>query len=63
MLGETTLAMLYVPLLFYLFDRFAEGDDEKAGKARPAPAAAAAAVAAPGSGGSGPGPHASREDV
>jgi multidrug efflux pump len=24
MIGETTLAMLYVPLLFYLFDRFAE---------------------------------------
>ena len=28
MIGETTLAMLYVPLLFYLFDRFAEGKDE-----------------------------------
>jgi multidrug efflux pump len=24
MLGETTLAMLYVPLFFYLFDRLAE---------------------------------------
>jgi multidrug efflux pump len=24
MIGETTLAMLYVPLLFYLFDKFAE---------------------------------------
>jgi len=24
MIGETTLAMLYVPLLFYLFDRFSE---------------------------------------
>ena len=24
MIGETTLAMLYVPLFFYLFDRFAE---------------------------------------
>ena len=24
MIGETTLAMLYVPLLFYLFDSFAE---------------------------------------
>jgi multidrug efflux pump len=24
MIGETTLAMLYVPLLFYLFDRFGE---------------------------------------
>ena len=30
MIGETTLAMLYVPLLFYLFDRMAEGGDEKA---------------------------------
>ena len=26
MLGETTLAMLYVPLLFYLFDRLKEGE-------------------------------------
>jgi len=24
MIGETTLAMLYVPLLFYLFDRLSE---------------------------------------
>ena len=33
MLGETTLAMLYVPLLFYLFDRLkerSEGKDEAA---------------------------------
>ena len=30
MIGETTLAMLYVPLLFYLFDRLAEGGKEKA---------------------------------
>ena len=29
MLGETTLAMLYVPLLFYLFDSFAERKKEK----------------------------------
>ena len=29
MIGETTLAMLYVPLLFYLFDRFAERSEEK----------------------------------
>src|SRR5262249_38853258 len=29
MLGETTLAMLYVPLLFYLFDKFKEGKEEK----------------------------------
>jgi len=28
MLGETTLAMLYVPLLFYLFDQLAEGKDK-----------------------------------
>jgi multidrug efflux pump len=33
MLGETTLAMLYVPLLFYLFDQLAEGRI----KAAPAP--------------------------
>jgi len=29
MIGETTLAMLYVPLLFYLFDRFSERSQEK----------------------------------
>ena len=29
MIGETTLAMLYVPLLFYLFDRFAERSKAK----------------------------------
>ena len=29
MLGETTLAMLYVPLLFYLFDKMKEGKEEK----------------------------------
>ena len=33
MLGETTLAMLYVPLLFYLFDRMKEGKEEAAGEA------------------------------
>jgi multidrug efflux pump len=33
MIGETTLAMLYVPLLFYLFDRFAErGKETQNGK-------------------------------
>jgi len=37
MIGETTLAMLYVPLLFYLFDRFAEGDDKVAAAPPPAP--------------------------
>jgi multidrug efflux pump len=30
MIGETTLAMLYVPLLFYIFDRL--GERQKAGK-------------------------------
>ncbi|MFI5181420.1 MAG: efflux RND transporter permease subunit [Thermoanaerobaculia bacterium] len=29
MIGETTLAMLYVPLLFYIFDRFSERGKEK----------------------------------
>ena len=29
MLGETTLAMLYVPLLFYLFDRLEEGEETR----------------------------------
>jgi multidrug efflux pump len=33
MIGETTLAMLYVPLLFYLFDRLSERS--KAKKALP----------------------------
>ena len=41
MLGETTLAMLYVPLFFYIFDRIKER------KERPAAAAGAAATAAP----------------
>ena len=63
MIGETTLAMLYVPLLFYLFDRFAEGKGEHAGKTPPAPVspaaapAAAAAAVAPGGSGSGVEPH------
>jgi multidrug efflux pump len=29
MIGETTLAMLYVPLLFYLFDRLSERSEKK----------------------------------
>ena len=29
MIGETTLAMLYVPLFFYLFDRLKEGREAK----------------------------------
>ena len=44
MLGETTLAMLYVPLFFYLFDRFAE---RKSGSAESGPAAPPAATATP----------------
>jgi len=39
MIGETTLAMLYVPLLFYLFDRFGErskaNKDAQSGEAIP----------------------------
>jgi multidrug efflux pump len=31
MIGETTLAMLYVPLLFYIFDRFGEGKNKDSG--------------------------------
>src|SRR5512144_1753073 len=46
MIGETTLAMLYVPLLFYLFDRMAEGGDKKApAMHEPAHDAAAGVVA------------------
>jgi len=33
MIGETTLAMLYVPLFFYLFDRFGERSKTKAAAA------------------------------
>ena len=47
MIGETTLAMLYVPLLFYLFDRLAErrsghapGGGPQAGRGGSAAAAA-----------------------
>jgi multidrug efflux pump len=40
MLGETTLAMLYVPLFYYLFARWNERRDERRAKAA-APAAAA----------------------
>ncbi len=31
MIGEATLAMLYVPLFFYLFDRLSQGTEEKSG--------------------------------
>ena len=40
MIGETTLAMLYVPLFFYLFDRFAERKTETSAPAAPAEPAA-----------------------
>lgn len=45
MVGETTLAMLYVPLLFYLFDRFGERAREKAATPHADPAAAKDVVA------------------
>jgi len=51
--------MLYVPLLFYLFDRLAEGR-EKAADAPPV--APAAAAAAPGGGGGGV-PRAPRDEA
>jgi multidrug efflux pump len=35
MLGETTLAMLYVPLLFYVFDRMRERKDRPGKKMKP----------------------------
>jgi multidrug efflux pump len=41
MLGETTLAMLYVPLLFYLFDKLKEGKEEEEKKEAPPPASEA----------------------
>ncbi len=45
MLGETTLAMLYVPLFFYLFARLTERREEKAKQGtRALPAAAGAAA-------------------
>ena len=41
MIGETTLAMLYVPLLFYLFDRMAEGGDKAVAHSAPSATATA----------------------
>ncbi len=35
MIGETTLAMLYVPLFFYIFDRWAEKSAKKSGEVSP----------------------------
>ncbi len=40
MIGETTLAMLYVPLFFYIFDRWGERRKDKAARTRTAKAAA-----------------------
>ena len=48
MIGETTLAMLYVPLLFYLFDRLAEGNGSAPEASPPTPAAAAERTVAAG---------------
>ncbi|MBS0591985.1 MAG: multidrug efflux RND transporter permease subunit [Proteobacteria bacterium] len=45
MIGETTLAMLYVPLFFYLFDRWGERRAAKPGKSGKAAADAAAGAA------------------
>jgi multidrug efflux pump len=52
MIGETTLAMLYVPLFFYIFDRLKEGKDEGAAT----PPASTHAGGSPA-----PAPHAPRE--
>ena len=42
MIGETTLAMLYVPLFFYIFDRWGE----RGARPRPKPRRPAKATAA-----------------
>ena len=51
MIGETTLAMLYVPLLFYLFDEFAErrkaAEDDASGRTDAGAGLAPAARSAP----------------
>jgi multidrug efflux pump len=48
MLGETTLAMLYVPLLFYLFDRLKEkGEGKTEGPAAATEASTASAPESP----------------
>jgi len=60
MFGETTLAMLYVPLLFYLFDRFAEGKEKPAAgppAAAPTPAVAAASAGDEGAAATPPAPR------
>jgi multidrug efflux pump len=53
MIGETTLAMLYVPLLFYIFDRLAERSARKSAEKREPQAAGGAPEATP---------HAKREE-
>ncbi len=75
MIGETTLAMLYVPLLFYLFDRFAEGDKKATAASTPSPPTPSPEASAPGAPasiaptptaavpGGGGAPRASREDA
>jgi multidrug efflux pump len=60
MLGETTLAMLYVPLFFYLFDRLAErkgGADESHVASPPTPPASPPAPPAPPASGAPPPPR------
>ncbi len=47
MLGETTLAMLYVPLLFYLFDRLKEKGEGKGEGGAPASAADSSTATTP----------------
>ena len=37
MIGEATLAMIYVPLFFYIFDEWAERSKKKKQEATPAP--------------------------
>jgi multidrug efflux pump len=50
MIGETTLAMLYVPLFFYIFDRWGEGRKAKAEAKAKAKAATPADAPATGEG-------------
>ncbi len=58
MIGETTLAMLYVPLLFYWFDRLAE---RTGGKANKDIAGTCRSGGTTGGGGAGAAPRAPRE--
>jgi len=61
MLGETTLAMLYVPLFFYIFDRLAERRNRPK-EAPPAPIPPPAAPPAAGGAGPVPAAHSPHED-